>query len=357
MTKHFKLLSFLALTIAMAPADSFAQSLLDSKKGKTKIELVFQGKYVETLDLDSINGQIDDNLLIINNNVSIGGGNLHFGVTSCFEDAGVPCGVHNDQQQQDVTSYTDDQIVNRFRNYVRNNLHIPVEEQENFTGFVMLDMEHPIHPRNLNLYLYDEELFGRIVHEYTRRIAAARTVLPNAKIGLYGPITPNMGPDSKWDEQIKAVLVAADLGLFQDTNYIVANVYTRFGPDDRAFNNAPERIADRALSLAKVLSRIQGISRHKQRVYPLMSFVVYNGNSVNDREPADIEYLQRTIAKIEEYNIRHYGYWEASDVSPIVDIEDVLLELYANGDPTGENLRRIPGTLLEKSADFDGSSN
>lgn len=241
---------FLALALILPQASKAAPLSSNNDSSKT-VELVLQSKLSSAIDFNTLNNQARHNIEFINNRVSVSGHWLRFGITNCFESIGIACSGDD----IDVESYTDEQIRSKFLRFINNNLG--VDDPSTFTGALMLDMEHPVHGRHLKNYLDNDIAFAKIVHEWGRRIAIAREVAPNADIGFYGIITPNLGGD--WDGSVQAAIHAGELGLYQNLNHMVVVLYSRHGVDDgNAYERSARVIAERGLSLAEILIRIQG---------------------------------------------------------------------------------------------------
>jgi hypothetical protein len=114
------------------------------------------------------------------------------------------------------------------------------------SDYVILDIEHPIHPKNFGKYLspmderYDPAQFVRIMIAFRLRISVARDLLPNARLGLYGVTTPHPFGDASLASQITrqgGFLAASAAGLYDELDVLCPVVYQRFGPNDARYED------------------------------------------------------------------------------------------------------------------------
>ncbi len=130
-------------------------------------------------------------------------------------------------------------VQNRIINNLEGN---GVTDYATTTKTFTLDMEQPndgvdtfAHPADL--HNADSTKQAEIVTAWKLRIAAARVVLPNAKLTMYGTLIPDEHGDATDTTYVarKAALVAAGVsGLYDQLDYLSPILYIRFGPTDAA---------------------------------------------------------------------------------------------------------------------------
>ena len=195
----------------------------------------------------------------------------------CVHGSSLRAGYDIDLDEFLTTSYAD--IEATFSSYVTNH-----ELAFDTTDLVVLDIEAPISPRHLGSWLKElqeaneQHLFEEWVEAYRLRIAVAREVLPNARLGLYGMIVPHAwgDPDMESHQLIMSGYWAAeDLGLYDDTDALITVIYQRFGPDDSKFDRLDE-MTTMAWQESTALRRTDGSAIP---VIPMASFLIFNGGS------------------------------------------------------------------------------
>ena len=157
-----------------------------------------------------------------------------------------------------------DDIRSTFYNYVMSH-----ELAFDTTDLVVIDIEYPITPRQLGNWLIElqeadeEHLFAEWVEAYRLRIAVARDVLPNARLGLYGMIVPHAWGDPDMESQQRNMTgyrAAEELGLYDEIDALITIIYQRFGPDDSKF----DRLEDMT---AMALSRIDVTAAYRRNCH------------------------------------------------------------------------------------------
>jgi hypothetical protein len=160
------------------------------------------------------------------------------------------------------------------------------EVDPNTDAVVVMDIERP-HPKHLHTYSRSEQ--NAIVAAYMVRIAATRAVFPNAKLALYGTLSPDeLGRphDLTYIQRRDALIAAGRRGLYDDLDFLVPVPYVRFGCDDvkgrcdRHWDTLDEYMR---LGVAGS-SRLRRSDGSSLPLLPLLSFRVYDRASAFHRE-------------------------------------------------------------------------
>lgn len=151
-------------------------------------------------------------------------------------------------------------------------------------AYFLLDIEAPIHPSDLHLLSAgDQDL---CVTAWKRRIAAARTVLPNARIGMYATMIPDERgdpADATFIARQLALLEAVSEGWLDGIDWLCPVLYMRFGPLDNVGQwSTRERYFKQGIDATRELHATKPIM-------PLFSTRVENGSSQhNDVQILDL---------------------------------------------------------------------
>ncbi len=181
---------------------------------------------------------------------------------------------------------------------------------------VVLDMEpedtsipKSFSPASLGLWEGDPRQ-DQIIAGYERRIAAAREVLRNARLGLYQVIAPlDKGEDTPgFQQRMRGYRRAGELGMYDRLDYISPVLYVRYKPSDvdpvhgitldtiHAWLEARTR---QGLEASLTLTRSNG---EHISLAPYLSFWVFNrGGSRDDRRAALPESMRRQLRILQEY--------------------------------------------------------
>ncbi len=138
-------------------------------------------------------------------------------------------------------AYSQTTIENRITNALESN---GVTDYATTTRHFTLDMEHPndgvdtfAHPTDL--HQADATKQDEIVTAWKTRIAAARVVLPFAKLSMYGTLIPDGNGDetnATYAARLAALIEAGTEGLYDGLDYLAPVIYPRFGPTDTQGN-------------------------------------------------------------------------------------------------------------------------
>ena len=126
-----------------------------------------------------------------------------------------------------------------------------------------------------------------LIEAYSQRITAAREVLlkdwPTVKIGLYGVVVPDGKgqEDERFLQRMRGYKRARKLGMFDQVDYLVPVLYTRFGESDspadlEKLHSWIEASARQAITNSKKLTRHNGKTIP---LAPILTFWVANGKS------------------------------------------------------------------------------
>ena len=183
---------------------------------------------------------------------------------------------------------------------------------------IILDMEHPIHPKELHEYLENPTLFTAIIEAYRLRIKVAREVLPNNPIALYGTVVPHgQGSESGFSDSRLGYVAAGEHGLYDDLDYLVPVIYHRFGPSDLNFENRLNDMTHQALKEAAALRRRDGSAIP---LFPLLSLQIWNSKSNHSGEAPLPIHVDAIIEDLLLYpEVALFGFWTANDTSSPMD--------------------------------------
>lgn len=324
---------------------AFSNTQNASAEETVTVDIQLQNAFLQDLDLNKLNRSVDANIDIRNDMVSMSGSYAKWGSNFCYPTAGISC----EPEQKTIEQWTDGQIMHSYRyGFLVHRVGIPLSEHETFDGIVLNDHEHPIHMKQLGDYLDDDVAFTSIVEELKRRYAAMRAVTPNAKFAWYA-LVPNGIDDEGWDKTIEAILRATEMGMFEEVDYIVVNLYPRWCPDHpRVRSGWVEKVVDRGMTLAMMVSELENAKGNDLEIYPLLSFKKFGASC--DGEPGQTQldiintYNKRQLDHLlTNYEVERYGYWEEGEHSAgrPYTIEEAFLSLYDEKD--------LPDTSLQAS--------
>ncbi|MEE2829693.1 MAG: putative metal-binding motif-containing protein [Myxococcota bacterium] len=217
---------------------------------------------------------------------------------------------------EDFLGFTEEQIASTFSNYVAS--HGPFTEET----IVILDIEHPVHPREFHNYLDSPELFSEIIDAFRRRITVARSILPKNPIALYGVVVPHgQGSETGFAGSNAGYQAAIEHGLYDELDHIVPVIYHRFGATDPNYENRLDLMTHQALGASAALTRSDGSALP---LFPLLSLQVFNGNSNHGGQAPLPEQVDAIIEDLLLYpEVELFGFWTANDTSsPVGDIPE-----------------------------------
>jgi hypothetical protein len=187
------------------------------------------------------------------------------------------------------------------------------------TEIVILDIESPVHPRTIHQLLdTDQAKFDATVAGYILRAAVARTVLPQAELGVYftftGPLS-GTADDAYWADQREAWRIIAERGLFDHLDLLVPVFYLRYGPTDTRYDRYGDHIR-LGVDDGRTYRRTDGTALP---LFPLGSFRVYNGGSNHsgelalDFDPTLDDTCGLYAAIMADKQVARFGYWDGGD--------------------------------------------
>jgi hypothetical protein len=145
---------------------------------------------------------------------------------------------------------------------------------------VIMDIEKP-HPADF--HQHSTSIQRRLSRAFGIRAAAARSMLPKAKLGFYGTLVPDArgrAGDDTYVARKRALVKAGERGMFDLVDCLFPVVYPRFGPNDRTWNTY-EPYTRLAVTGSRELERSDSSSL---AVIPLLTYSVANKNSKNNRQ-------------------------------------------------------------------------
>ncbi|MEE2908113.1 MAG: hypothetical protein VX527_09835 [Planctomycetota bacterium] len=214
--------------------------------------------------------------------------------------------------------FTESQITDSLARYITNH------NLNGTTDYILLDMEGDAGPRHWGRHLtadQDDDGFSTsrtfldIVNAYKLRISVARSLLPDAKICLYGmPVPENPFVHSHtWIQQIAGFTHAGTLGLFDDADYIVPVCYMRFCEDDYA-NYKHKNQEETTMAIQAAQSFVDTDGNHID-VFPLIT-PTYFGNSSCVLSVISADDLWEQITWIKGLGVDTIGLWVGNDTLP-----------------------------------------
>jgi hypothetical protein len=221
-------------------------------------------------------------------------------------------------------AYTEAQITASFGSYVtKHNLN-------GSSAYVIMDLEAVVAPKNWGEYYDaddddssddndDSSQFNQIVEAFKLRISVARTLLPDAKICLYGvPVPTNwLSTSSTWIQQTSGLTEAAELGAFDQADYLVPVLYTRYCEEDASsYQTRNEEVIDVALGAVDSFTRSNG---EQIPVMPLITPTLFNGASDCNKTNLPASELWSQITQINGYPIDGYFIWVGNEDMPDTD--------------------------------------
>jgi hypothetical protein len=168
------------------------------------------------------------------------------------------------------------EVKARIRRFLR--AHPAVERRT--PAIVIMDIEKP-HPKDLHEHPVRTQ--NRLIEAFKLRAAAAREMLPNAKLGFYGTLVPDARGRADYPTfkaRLAALARAGERGMFDQVDYLVPVVYPRFGPRDAAWNTYAE-YTRLGIVGSRHLHRSDGT---ELPLAPLLTYSVANGNSEHHRQ-------------------------------------------------------------------------
>lgn len=183
----------------------------------------------------------------------------------------------------------------------------------NTSDILVLDIEHPIHPKDWGKY-YDEKgvvKFWNLMNGFKIRIAAAREIFPNAQLGLYGVVVPMSkgGTGGPWPSRLNGYESAGTLGVYDGLDYLIPVVYSRWSYENgEIFQAGIERMVSQAIDTAGSLLNSSG---EETPVFPLTNFYIANGSSLYHGYKAEPAALSIIVSAIESElgTDGVYGFW------------------------------------------------
>lgn len=215
----------------------------------------------------------------------------------------------NNETLGEMLSYSEAQIRTTFRNYLNNRPEI------NRDDLFIIDIEDELDPELIGNYSDDPNLQNQVIDALKVRVHVARTELPNAKLALWNTVLPDPAGRQRqtFVERMDGYYLAGQRGLYDELDYMLPNVYTRYGINDSVSNfNALNNMTRMALEYSQNLTRSD--NRTTLTVMPVLSFLVANGGSVNHHEPVNRTMARQQIEFIQSYpSVEAILWWAGSD--------------------------------------------
>ena len=257
-----------------------------------------------------------------------------------FDNAAWSMGGWGLQSQSNFTitqfiDRTDAQIRSAIQNYIN-----VTTLDANTSDLVMLDIEWPIKPRDWGQTQHDA-IRDDYLNAVRRRVEIAREELPNARLGFFAIIQPPAfgNASQAWlDTTYAGYQRAGELGVYDDLDVFVPQIYAPFGATDPSFWSIGN-YTHAGITYTQALTDSLGQTRP---VVPLFSFHNHNGSSLHNGE------LHATSILSEQIHIA-YGYSSVESVAIWTANADAL-DIPAYLDALG---MRIGDVTQDGSIDLD----
>lgn len=193
--------------------------------------------------------------------------------------------------------------------------------------FVMLDIEHPrddVHPSNWYKYFKtdlsgdylttaDGVKFEELVAGFITRIDAAQAEITNAQIGLFALPTPSTTGtiNNAWQRRMIAYKKAADLGLFENVDFIAARGYFGGGASD----DGSDAVQLASEGTNDLLDYIDTNSLGGTDGEPPLGMILFrlqredDSTTPNTYYPEDISEVKDAICNLRSEDIPLIGFW------------------------------------------------
>jgi len=247
----------------------------------------------------------------------------------------------NDITEEAFFAATEEDVRSKLLAYLADKVELDPET----TDYVILDIEHPVHPRTFGSYLdpsldsYDPAQFARIMDAFALRISVAREQFPNARLGLFGMTTPHPFGDATLESQVSrqnGFLAASAAGLYDDLDVLCPVIYQRFGPND-VQHHSIESYTQLGVDSTALLRRSDGTT---PSIMPVMSLAIFNGGSADHEQPILAEDLAAQIGVLQDRGYTEWLVWNDDDT--IADTDLLVTDYFDNllswmqGDMSGD---------------------
>lgn len=186
-------------------------------------------------------------------------------------------------------SASDVEVERAFQNYLER--HPCLSRQTE--SLVVLDIEHPIHPKNIWKLGDNGILQERVVRAISLRIAVVRKHLPYAKLSLYGVVVPNPRGwyTAEVDKMMEGFKFAGAHGMFDELDYISPALYIPYGKNDLFYPT----LVDFTRQGVMLSSRIKKSNGATFGLYPVVGVRVINGGSKHYKNCNDIDDINKQL--------------------------------------------------------------
>ena len=232
---------------------------------------------------------------------------------------------------------TKSDVEAKFQTYLNNNPELSTDT----TDLLMIDIEGVtnlgVSPSSFGSFDYDTDLQDNIIKAYMMRIDVVREFFPKAKIGAYNSIHAESTPNNqasldRLEKQMKGHYRASKLGLYDKVDYLVTNLYTRFGPDDGLNYYTIENFTRAGITNASSITTSSG---SPIPIVVLLSVLVYNGNSENDKDLVTFDSSKLIVNTAQEYpQVKIISYWAGSTDTYIETTGVTLAQFFSEVQPS-----------------------
>lgn len=223
----------------------------------------------------------------------------------------------------------------RIRSLMEDYLERHPELHRSTTGQVILDIEHPASPVSLGSVVHATDPSERsgqvasIARAFALRTRVARSLLPNAKLLLYGVGTPQaQGRDTPNHVLNRSLAIeAAGAGLLDGVDGVCPVLYPRFAETEPGYLRRRDSVVQALIDVNRIIDAASGNVRPE--VIPLLSFTIFNGASAAHEQPASLSDLQDRLGWVHDHGVSKVIFWNDGPFlrNTTVSVSDVIWKL------------------------------
>ncbi len=161
----------------------------------------------------------------------------------------------------------DSKIRPAFLRYLKK---VKIGKYKSFRGEILLDIEHPVHPRTF--HKYSEEEVSTIVEAINKRVKLVQGILPKAKIGLYGLFVPS-SKSCDWnkvdDKRYLSFKMGVKENILKHIDFVALPIYLVDETKSKCLENIDLKVVDKLIEFKR--KAIADDLLDKTLIYPFVS--------------------------------------------------------------------------------------
>jgi hypothetical protein len=204
-------------------------------------------------------------------------------------------------------SYREDEICQKFANYLENHPHLKRDTQD----LIIFDLEAPAFPPGWGRADRSSRL-DEILAALETRLRIARRFLRRAKFSLHAVIAPDAQGlyNPRFLDSLNGYRRAVDFGLFDALDYLSPVLYTRWGPADGCGGKGIRRYCSLAAYNRQAIDETAALTA--KPLAPMLSLVVNNPTSVEDTHRPNVQAARAQLAYLQSRSeVARLVYWTA----------------------------------------------